>query len=74
MPELIQIFGPAFLTCIITAAILGHLGIHVLKREVIFVDIAVAQMAAVGSIMAHTVFHAPQMAGFAGCWLWVVCC
>ena len=32
---------------------LGYFGIHVLKREVIFIDIAVAQVAAVGSIAAH---------------------
>ena len=35
------------------STILGYLGIHVLKREVIFVDIALAQIAAVGAIAAH---------------------
>jgi zinc/manganese transport system permease protein len=37
---------------------LGYLGIHVLKREVIFIDIALAQIAAVGAITAHLVFEA----------------
>jgi zinc/manganese transport system permease protein len=40
--------------------ILAYLGIHVLKREVIFIDIAVAQVAAVGSIAAHLAFDAEQ--------------
>ena len=37
-------------------AMLSYLGMHVLKREVIFIDIAVAQIAAVGSIAAHLAF------------------
>lgn len=53
MPQLVQILGLSFLTCLIMGAILGYFGIHVLKREVIFIDIAVAQVAAVGSIAAH---------------------
>jgi zinc/manganese transport system permease protein len=38
------------------SSVLGYLGIHVLKREVIFVDIALAQVAAVGVIVSHLVF------------------
>ncbi|GAI85468.1 unnamed protein product, partial [marine sediment metagenome] len=49
MLQLIHILGLSFLACIIMGAILAYLGIHVLKREVIFIDIAVAQVAAVGS-------------------------
>ena len=56
MPQLVQILGLPFLTCLIIGAILGYFGIHVLKREVIFIDIAVAQVAAVGSIAAHLAF------------------
>ncbi|MBW1790712.1 MAG: metal ABC transporter permease [Deltaproteobacteria bacterium] len=40
------------------SSILGYLGTHVLKREVIFIDIALAQIAAVGSIAAHMAFEA----------------
>jgi len=36
--------------------VLGYMGIHVLKREVIFVDIALAQVAAVGTIVSHLAF------------------
>jgi zinc/manganese transport system permease protein len=60
MPQLIQILGLPFLTCLIMGVILGYFGIHVLKREVIFIDIAVAQVAAVGSIAAHLLFDAEE--------------
>ncbi len=57
MPSIIQILGLPFLACILMGSILGYLGIHVLKREVIFIDIALAQVAAVGSIAAHLAFE-----------------
>ncbi len=60
MLQLIQILGLSFFACIIMGAILAYLGIHVLKREVIFIDIAVAQVAAVGSILAHLVFDVAE--------------
>jgi zinc/manganese transport system permease protein len=58
MPLIIQILGLPFLACILMSSILGYLGTHVLKREVIFIDIALAQIAAVGSIAAHMAFEA----------------
>ena len=57
MLQLIQIVGLPFIACILMGSILGYLGIHVLKREVIFIDIALAQVAAVGAIAAHLVFE-----------------
>ena len=58
MLPIIQILGLPFLACILMSSILGYLGTHVLKREVIFIDIALAQIAAVGSIAAHMAFEA----------------
>jgi len=58
MLPIIQILGIPFLACMLMSSILGYLGIHVLKREVIFIDIALAQIAAVGSIAAHMAFEA----------------
>ena len=58
MPQLIQIFSQPFLVCLTMVFILGYMGIHVLKREVIFIDIALAQIAAVGAIVAHGAFEA----------------
>ena len=60
MLPIIQILGLPFLICILMSTILGYLGIHVLKREVIFIDIALAQIAAVGSIAAHFAFEAHE--------------
>jgi len=60
VPLFVQLLGLCFLACLLMGAILAYLGIHVLKREVIFIDIAVAQVAAVGSIAAHLAFDAEQ--------------
>lgn len=60
MIQLIQMLGSPFLICMMMGAILGYCGIHVLKREVIFIDIALAQIAAVGSIVAHLAFDAEE--------------
>lgn len=56
MIQLIEIVGLPFLVCVMMSSVLGYLGIHVLKREVIFVDIALAQVAAVGVIISHLAF------------------
>ena len=58
MGACVELLGLPFLVCVAMTAILGYLGIHVLKREVVFIDIALAQMAALGAIVAHSVFGA----------------
>ncbi|MFC1782566.1 iron chelate uptake ABC transporter family permease subunit [Planctomycetota bacterium] len=60
MSELIDFYGIPFLSCMIIGLTLGYLGIHVLKREIIFIDIALAQFAAVGTVIAHVVFDAEE--------------
>lgn len=57
MIDIINVQGLPFLACLAMLAILGYIGIHVLKREVIFIDIALAQIAAVGAVAAQIVFH-----------------
>lgn len=52
MVEVIQFLLPSFVACVIIMAILGYLGLHVLEREIIFIDIALAQIAAIGSVIA----------------------
>jgi zinc/manganese transport system permease protein len=44
-----EILAPAIVACLILTAILCYLGIHVIMREVIFVDLALAQIAATGA-------------------------
>ncbi len=63
MTDLIAIQGLPFLACLTMLSILGYVGLHVLKREVIFIDITLAQVAAVGAIGAHVLFkvHADSL-------------
>ncbi|MDP8257876.1 MAG: metal ABC transporter permease [Candidatus Aadella gelida] len=67
MTHLIQTFSQPFLVCLTMVIILGYMGIHVLQREVIFIDIALAQIAVVGAIVAHVTFgvHGDSMLSYA---------
>ena len=58
MQQLIDVLGVPFLACVAMTAILAYLGLHVLKREIVFVDLALAQIVAVGAIGAHVIFEA----------------
>jgi zinc/manganese transport system permease protein len=48
--DFLQSMAWPFLACLLLAGILVYLGIHVLSRKVIFVDLALAQIAALGSV------------------------
>ena len=56
MPEMIEIMLAPFAACMVLVALFSYLGIHIIAREVIFVDLALAQMAALGSTTA-ILFH-----------------
>ena len=49
-----------FLACLVLSGIHAYLGLHVLTRGVIFVDLALAQMAALGMTTALILGHGPQ--------------
>jgi len=49
MSEFIRIMAAPFTACIILVGIHAYLGIHVLTRGVIFIDLALAQIAALGT-------------------------
>jgi len=51
---------PAFIACMVLTGIHTYLGIHVVKRGVIFVDIALAQIAALGMTVAFLVGFQPD--------------
>ena len=51
-----QLMLPPFVACMVLVAMLSYLGLHVIAREVIFVDLSLAQMAALGSLSA-LLFH-----------------
>ncbi len=48
----LELMLPPFVACMILVAMLSYLGLHVIAREVIFVDLSLAQMAALGSLSA----------------------
>jgi zinc/manganese transport system permease protein len=50
--DLLSLLWAPFLMCLVLTGIHAYLGIHVLAREVVFVDIALAQIAAFGATAA----------------------
>ncbi len=52
MNGMIELLLPAFVACLILTGIHCYLGIHIVSRGVIFVDLALAQVAALGSTIA----------------------
>ncbi len=58
--EVIIFFLPPFIACLTLVGIHAYLGIHVIEREIIFIDIALAQIAAVGATMAHIFWRAEE--------------
>lgn len=59
MIEMLQFMAAPFAVCLILIGIHGYLGLHVLLRKVIFVDLALAQIAALGAVFALVEGHAP---------------
>lgn len=56
----LSILGPAFLAGLLVLATHVPLGLQVLKRGIVFIDLAVAQIAALGVIAADTMGWEPQ--------------
>jgi zinc/manganese transport system permease protein len=52
MADLLALLWAPFLMCLVLTGIHAYLGIHVIAREVVFVDIAMAQIAALGATVA----------------------
>jgi zinc/manganese transport system permease protein len=53
--DLFALLWAPFLMCLVLTGIHAYLGLHVLAREVVFVDIALAQIAALGATLAFLV-------------------
>ena len=58
--EMIYVIGPALLIC--SMIVLTHvpLGVEVLKRGIIFIDLAIAQIAGLGLIATNFFFYEPH--------------
>ena len=57
---MIELMLPPFVACMVLVAIHSYLGLHVIAREVIFVDLSLAQMAALGTTTGILVGVAPD--------------
>jgi len=55
--DLLALLWAPFLMCLVLTGIHAYLGVHVLAREVVFVDIALAQIAALGATAAFLFGH-----------------
>ena len=53
--DLLALMWVPFLMCLVLTGIHAYLGFHVIAREVVFVDIALAQIAALGATVAFLV-------------------
>lgn len=58
--EMIEIMGPALAAGLMIALTHAPLGLEVLKRGIIFIDLAVAQIAGLGLVVAGVVFDHPS--------------
>ena len=52
MSEAFLFLGPAMVMCLVLSGIHVYLGMHILAREVIFVDLSLAQLAIFGAVIA----------------------
>lgn len=58
MTAILVFLLPPFLASILLTGIHAYLGIHVIRRNIIFVDLAIAQISALGAIVAFMMGHA----------------
>ena len=58
-----EIMAPAFVECLVLVGIHSYLGLHVIRRKVIFVDLALAQIAALGTTIGFLAGIMPDTMG-----------
>jgi len=58
--EVFELLWPPFLVALCLVGIHTYFGIQVLTRNVVFVDLALAQVAALGTTVAYMLGHGPQ--------------
>ena len=57
MGDVLRLLEVPFLACLVIAGIHCYLGLHVVQRGIIFVDLALAQIAALGTVIALLMGH-----------------
>lgn len=63
MIEMLQFMAAPFVACLVLVGIHAYFGIHVIERRVLFVDLAVAQFAALGAVVGFAAGHHPGELG-----------
>ncbi len=59
MTEMLAFMAAPFAACLVLVGIHAYFGIHVIERRVLFVDLAVAQFAALGAVVGFANGHHP---------------
>ncbi len=59
MTEALAIMLWPLIACLLLPGILVYYGLHIVRREIIFVDLALAQVAALGLCLAILLKHEP---------------
>ena len=67
MVELLELLAAPLAACVVLTGIHCYLGLHVLMRQVIFVDLALAQVAALGASVGVLLGFAPDSMPGYGC-------
>src|SRR5437773_4263219 len=57
MTDIILVMKWPLIACLLLPGILVYLGLHIVKREIIFVDLALAQVAALGTCLGLLLEH-----------------
>lgn len=57
--EMLEIVGPALIAGLMIALTHAPLGIEVLRRGIIFIDLSIAQIAGLGMVVAHSLWQEP---------------
>jgi zinc/manganese transport system permease protein len=63
--EIVQFMLWPLLACLLLPPILVYLGLHIIRREIIFVDLALAQVAALGTCLAILLGHHEEWQSYA---------
>lgn len=60
MTEILSVMKWPFVACLLLPGILVYYGLHIIRREVIFVDLALAQVATLGTCVCLYLGHEPD--------------
>ncbi len=63
MIDMLQFMAAPFAACLVLVGLHAYLGIHVIERRILFVDLAVAQFAALGAVVGFAFHHHPGEIG-----------